>query len=253
MSDHSAVNHRIQIVVHILACPEALQYIVSDVPSTSGEEISATGADEASRLSVELIGTMLDECEELLKSRPGHESLWSLRRALCEMLLTHTVRHQCANAKAAFQNLGGQQMEPMDIANDIACTSADLKVICANLADAVIAHNAALQGREESAGNRAGACLSWCLRRFVEYEQRLVAVCSDESSAAWDGAMQSLLAARYAAFLLSRVRHHTCGGEGGGARQGAQEASTFGGWVLSALEEAKGKLSTQGATPFQRT
>jgi hypothetical protein len=245
------VNHRIQVIVRILASPEALQYIVREAPTASAEEAPPTRAEDIFRLSVELLGRMLVECEGLLQSRPGHESLWSLRRALCEMLLAHMVQYQCAQANTAFRNLGDQPMEPADTSKALPVTAADLKMTCANLAEALVAHNNAAQSIAAAAGDSAAVHVLRCLHQLIEYELRLVGVCSDETCAAWDGAMQSLLAARYAAFLLSRVKHYTCSGVGAGPA--AYDGSTFQSWLLHALGEAQGRLGTQGAAPFQRT
>jgi hypothetical protein len=249
VSDHSAVNHRIQIIVRILACPRTLQYIVKDVPPTSPEAPPPTlTAEETLRLSVELLCRMLAECEELLTSRPGHESLWSLRRALWEILLTHLARYlQGQGGDSTFGNLGDKTAGVASVESNTELAGSNLADIGATLADFVIHCSGARTGTTED--DSSDGRLSLCVCKLVAYELRLVEVCSDEASAVWDGAMQSLLAARYAAFLLSRLVFYTCRG----TAQDVQDTSTFRSWVHRQLEAAKAKLHARGATPFQRT
>jgi hypothetical protein len=252
VSDHSAVNHRIQVIVHILACPRTLPYIVKDVPPPSTEAPPPTlTAEDTLRLSTELLCRMLAESEELLTSRPGHESLWSLRRALWEMLLTHTARYLQGQggADSVLESLGDQTVEVASVESNTELAGSNLAVIGAALADFVIQCRSA--GAQTAADDRPDGRLAQCVCKLVAYELRLVEVCSDEASAAWDGAMQSLLAARYAAFLLSRLAFYTCRSEE--SAQNVQDASTFGSWVQRQLETAKAKLHARGATPFQRT
>eukprot|EP01032_Pedospumella_encystans_P002036 gene2036-2383_t len=79
VSDHSAVNHRLQVIKRILEQVECLAYIVH------GENYKAmTGMDDW----VVFLERMFRESEELIWSRPGHEALWYLRRSLLEILLT---------------------------------------------------------------------------------------------------------------------------------------------------------------------
>ena len=80
VSDHSAVNHRIQVLLHIFASSSALSYVVNGDIAESNDMIAPV-------LKLKLLGRVFQESEELVQSRPGHESLWALRRSLVEILL----------------------------------------------------------------------------------------------------------------------------------------------------------------------
>jgi hypothetical protein len=69
ISDHSASNHKIQVVTRLIECQSR--------PSTSMFRLKC----------LDIYYQMLSESSELIVLRPGHESLWYHRRSLHEMLL----------------------------------------------------------------------------------------------------------------------------------------------------------------------
>jgi hypothetical protein len=116
VSDHSAVNHRTQVVLHVLGNAPALSYFIRQsvgealtpphlVPvrgseaKSSGPEAAAPAEDKKDvvtpssereliiKQNIQFLGAMLAESEELILTRPGHEALWCHRRSLLEILL----------------------------------------------------------------------------------------------------------------------------------------------------------------------
>ncbi|KAJ1392924.1 hypothetical protein B484DRAFT_439400, partial [Ochromonadaceae sp. CCMP2298] len=108
VSDHSAANHRVQVVRCVLGNRPALEHIAVGRGCVAQTGLQKRLACQDSGLKVEeererelgkeerwerpamrllLLDSLLGESEELLLSRPGHEALWCLRRSLVELLL----------------------------------------------------------------------------------------------------------------------------------------------------------------------
>mmetsp|Transcript_5991 Transcript_5991/g.9885 ORF Transcript_5991/g.9885 Transcript_5991/m.9885 type:complete len:565 (+) Transcript_5991:926-2620(+) len=120
VSDHSAVNHRIQVIRRIMLCDEAQNILLRECNSTVTADVKFCRwvlenceEDDSDRCSHNLKGEnrenrkqgehvctvitgilkkflvldhLLNDCEALIRDRPGHQSLWCLRRMLLEML-----------------------------------------------------------------------------------------------------------------------------------------------------------------------
>lgn len=158
----------------ILSDPVALEYITSTGAATGLDPDSTVGgAREA------LFSRMLSECEVLLTSRPGQQSLWYLRRTLAEMQLTFiwgsvTVNH---TTRAT--------------------------------------HNRPTPGPSNHNDEYSQQLLqrTQLTQRFISVELAFAERCCEVEAAAWNGDAQAALARRYAQFLWDRAARH-CGVNG---------------------------------------
>ncbi len=81
-SDHSAVNHRIQLISKILSDKAQLEFI----QNTNDSEIKDLICTQLNFLT-----RLILESNDLVKKRPGRESLWCYKRLLFTLYLRHTV------------------------------------------------------------------------------------------------------------------------------------------------------------------
>lgn len=210
VSDHSAVNHRIQVIGRIMSNQASLEHILSAYSPalpTAPTTAPADPSDHPAHVTlpkglshcaqkVLLIGLMLEESEESLTSRPGQESLWCLRRLLLEVLLTALF----ANADMVPSNaiLNGLDTVGAFGGRVPACVpekhhGEGLFEKCTSLMQ---------DGADQTTFIQK--VLDW-LGMFVQSELLFVERCCDENATAWNSAAQTMLARRYAHFLKERV------------------------------------------------
>lgn len=79
-SDHSAVNHRLQVVQHIVRTPTALQFIFSEEgllqPFIKQHDDLRDAPLNNEEMIIVFIDYLLQESRRTLHERPGAESLW---------------------------------------------------------------------------------------------------------------------------------------------------------------------------------
>lgn len=207
VSDHSAVNHRLQVIKRILDQVECLAYIVH------GESYEAkTGMDDW----VVFLERMFRESEELIWSRPGHEALWYLRRSLLEILLTRLQKSLspgmllCALGNA---NISAEEVGRLSLVTSTSIESCAEAVELDPLSNATTNNSFALlsayltQQRFVVSVDALDQLVSWLLA-LLHYEILFAQRCVDHT-AAWDYQPQRAMATRYAAFVLDRVLLHT--------------------------------------------
>ena len=206
VSDHSAVNHRIQVIKRILEQVECLACIVH------GENDETTnGMDDW----VVFSERMFRESEELIWSRPGHEALWYLRRSLLEILLTQLQKSLSPGMLLCV--LGNAIISAEEVGQLTLVTSTSIETSAAAVeldppSDATTKNSFALLSTYLTQ-QRTGSVdvmdqlVSWLLA-LLHYEKRFAQRCVDHT-AAWDYQAQRAMATRYAAFVLDRVLLYT--------------------------------------------
>jgi hypothetical protein len=198
VSDHSAVNHRVQVLSHVLSASATLEYICS-------AHFSASHTASSGDKRILLLGQMLCESEESLLSRPGQESLWYLRRTLLELLLYTLDGGQPATCACT----AGGQLNSL-----LRCTVSDLNFNTGKSFVQLLQVSAEEAHRERSGGQagseKAPALLLRRLMCLVQCELSFADRCRVEQSSAWNSEAQALFAARYARFLLERTMKY-CG------------------------------------------
>lgn len=233
VSDHSAVNHRIQVINQILLNAELLSHVSNplvpgDGPEAEAEAEAETAHTEGNNLTQQLrfLASMFMHSAEVITTRPGHEALWCLRRSLLEILF-QTIQNQVLT----FCGFGLKQLL---MGTKIPRTSLHLEISAQvkNEADGVLvgvhsfdALDKAVKGLDRPGdqlpspnlsrslsthpiiGAKSRAPIIAWLASFLAEEMRLGGVCAQDA-AAWDYEAQRLMALRYVAFLLDRTTHY---------------------------------------------
>jgi len=84
VSDHSAVNHRLQVILHIIhMMHDHSEWALELEPPKNESYLSFF--DKSS--TILLLEKALDDSSSLIIARPGYESLWSHRRSLLQLSL----------------------------------------------------------------------------------------------------------------------------------------------------------------------
>jgi len=251
VSDHSAVNHRLQVIRHILTQPETLAYIVE----------GATGAQESVEevLWVTFVEQQFQESEELIRKRPGHEALWYLRRSLLELLFVK-ASEALILSKIPLQELGEQAVSAELVASLSLTAEGTGTADGSTSTDSGIARCRAftqlactLLPSPASAATSSIDASGW-LAKLLSYEMRLARHGVNHTDA-WDYAAQRTMATRYAAFLLDRALHYVAGGAapvGGAEGQVGEDeivgAVTLRAAVTRALQQVCTTLQAEGKT-----
>lgn len=211
VSDHSAVNHRIQVIKRIMADAEVLSHVVQC-------EIQCAIADETFAMQIRFLSSMFAHSAEVITSRPGHESLWCLRRSLLEILF-RSVETQCGaggpSSRTIQQRFASLSVTESQFA-DLCVYRSSVINECTKKGDATTISFDCLSSC--ICGDSSTECplptgttpLGTWLLSFLASEMRLVRACVQDDSA-WDYAAQRLMALRYAAFLLDRTAHYCVG------------------------------------------
>jgi hypothetical protein len=95
-SDHSAVNHRIQLITRILSDETLLEFIQSTNDNEAKDPICA---------QLDFLTRLIVESNELVKKRPGRESLWCYKRLLITLYLRLTVPSKSLAIRHYLQQL----------------------------------------------------------------------------------------------------------------------------------------------------
>eukprot|EP01032_Pedospumella_encystans_P022027 gene22027-24973_t len=207
VSDHSAVNHRLQVIKRILEQVECLAYIVH-----RENDEATTGMDDW----VVFLERMFRESEVLIWSRPGHEALWYLRRSLLEILLTQLQK--CFGPGMLLCALGDANISAEEVGRLSLVTATSIEISAEAveldpLSNATTNNSFALLSAYLIQQNSAVSVdaleqlVSWLLT-LLHYETRFAQHCVDHT-AAWDYQAQRAMATRYAAFVLDRVLLYT--------------------------------------------
>ena len=200
VSDHSAVNHRIQVVRQITRQHETLSYIM------------ATCNPGIPNLYVPFLELIFSESEQLVRSRPGHEALWCLRRSLLELLFVKV----CTSLNDKDGNVSLHMLGKMGITREESSSFSwplhGVDEIGRPPIDSSSTNQSFTMLNSTLRTSNSFICtkkdvLSWVLS-LLAHEMRLVWGCVDDETA-WDYAAQRAMATRYAAFLLDRVAHYT--------------------------------------------
>lgn len=208
MSDHSAVNHRIQVISTIVTDPELLFHI-TQCPCTADESADTC----VYSLQLQFLGTMLSESAEVIVARPGHESLWCLRRSLLEILFENMEQRCSALSGCVFHQLFDNLRVPYAyLANwRVRVGASDDN---SQVKDAFPKNTGSLEWLNNNLRHDChvspaspGCTLHTWLPAFLSSEMQLVRH-SVHDETAWDYAAQRLMALRYGAFLLDRTTHY---------------------------------------------
>lgn len=255
VSDHSAVNHRLQVIRHILTQPGALSYVVQ---GTNGVQEPAGEV-----LWVAFLEQQFLESEELIRKRPGHEALWYLRRSLLELLLVR-ASEALYDDKAHWYELG-EQVVTAELVAALSLSAEATAEATGTICNTTTSGNQAfaqlalvLSSPPVSTTTPTPDASSW-LATLLSYEVQLARHCVDHTEA-WDYAAQRTMATRYAAFLLDRTAHYFAGGALGAADVGRRVearcdgeqdnvgAATLSAALTHALQQVCTTLQTEGKT-----
>ena len=277
VSDHSAVNHRIQVLLHIFSSSSALSYVVNGDITESNDMIAPVPGIV---LKLKLLGRVFQESEELVQSRPGHESLWALRRSLVEILL-QLIDSTSSRKESILSVTGNVQVSPLFIDqlvptgtstgdgtltkvdncedNKTMSSSKDSNTVyddsgsvsmtlysrlssVLTLYNHILSDDLPVEVQNSRFYTQSEEVCSW-LQEFLSYEMRLVALCCDEGSIKWDTAAQHQAALRYAAFVLHRLATYcksTCSSSDTTVDNSSNTAVTSGGIRDKASSSATG-------------
>lgn len=211
VSDHSAVNHRIQVVKRILEQVDYIAYIVHGESHDTIINVSDW---------VLFLERMFQESEELIWSRPGHEALWYLRRSLLEILLTHLQKYLgpeislCMVGDVFVSAVEAERLSLVTATSTETSAGRDPPSETANnnsfsfaLLSAYLAQHPPASTDAPSQLRLVQLVVSWLLS-LLQYEMHFVQRCIDHTTA-WDYQAQRAMATRYAAFVLDRVLLYT--------------------------------------------
>lgn len=89
ISDHSAVNHYLQVVRRIVCCPETVQHCLSGIsqPHVGVESILSVVEDALDKDKLVFLYQQWQGVTQLLDERAGHDSIWCLRRGLFVLIM----------------------------------------------------------------------------------------------------------------------------------------------------------------------
>lgn len=194
ISDHSASNHKIQVVLQLIS----LRQNAGDLPGTPGNLSSQTKL-------LEVFRSVLKESNELIIARPGHESLWYHRRSLVEALFDSIGKagllsaRSCLVEEASWNARSGYFKE-----NVVSCTVADTITATDCFIDAALAAFTSLAHTVDKEPPNILSQGDELLRCWLLSETVFLSVATIKNDM-WDYKDQILLAGNYLYFSLSRV------------------------------------------------